>query len=154
MTSMETGAPLLKQWGHSGVSLTHYCFDRQPYASLVPLVHARHECYHAEAVGGLPHAADLDWVMTTACAAHDCSNAIKWSVQSEVTEANQMKDLFKATRSLRDSNVALHAVVPEFVMRSVRRHRGGRGPEAARSWWATLGFEPYWVDALVDADLV
>ena len=157
---LEVGAPLLKSWGHMGVSVTHYAFDRAAYESLVPLLHCRHRAWHAGSESSevtVPLGVEpelLDWVVTTACAAHDCSNALKWALQPEKVQPDLAKDLFKVVRSLRDHSTALHGVVEEFVLRYAKQAPNPDAMADAQPWWSALGLEPRWVETLSACNLV
>ena len=76
--------PLLRTLGHTGVAVNHYCFDRAMQSALSRRMQQR-QCLYYEVVGGPGRQGGsvlqelLDWQVSTACAAHDAHNALKWS---------------------------------------------------------------------------
>ena len=78
--------PMLKQLGHTGVSITAHTFDRALQSSLHRKQLQWHALFHAHHRGlEQPSNAGaltelLDWVVGCACSNHDCHNALKWSL--------------------------------------------------------------------------
>ena len=73
---------LLKEMGHQGISIAHYCYDRAKYTAILALQEARHNQWAAEHLRQGGHAMQplLDWVVGTGCAMHDASKALEWSL--------------------------------------------------------------------------
>ena len=156
--AMEDSVPLVKGMGHVGISVSHYGFDRQPLASLEPLIRARHTKFHKDAgdvVGpaGVPPEL-LDWVCVTGCAAHDCANSLKWALAPELELKSHLKDLHNVIEAARDASDALHACVPEFVNTRAKVSAIPVDEVGVRAWWTAIGAEPSWVEKLVEANPV
>ena len=77
--------PTLKDLGHTGISLQHYCFDRAVYPSICQKCHRRHAVHWEDLKAAQGEDYDArgeltDWVVTTACAHHDTQKALEWAV--------------------------------------------------------------------------
>ena len=46
--AMDQGAPMLKTWGHRGISISHYGFGRAAFGPLEQRLFARHKRWHDE----------------------------------------------------------------------------------------------------------
>ena len=158
--AMHGSVPQLKKWGHEGISITHYAFDRQPLSSITPLVHGWHsleEEHRRQRVDGGDseslHAHLMDWVLVTPCAAHDCANAVNKSLRVDLQDPNELKSLHKITRSLRDVGSKLIDEVPAFVREHAAVAPVARDHDDVQSWWSTLTCEPTWAERLTKLDL-
>ena len=134
---------MLKKMGHKGISISHYVFDRGPFASIHSLLHARHRLYHERrrasvgASGG--HVDEMeehsDWVAATGCAQHDLSNALKWAHGVDNPEVATLKALHICIESLRNTTAAVLSEIPLFIAKHARQYSAAyQGEVEARSW--------------------
>ena len=96
--------PSLRQMGHYGPAVSHYCWDRGCYSVLEKLVRKRH--YHEAAQSTRLTAkleALLNFVVATADVLHDCGNAGAWGVKPFLPSDTVMKDIFIGISSLRNA---------------------------------------------------
>ena len=116
---------LLKEQGHRGISVSHYCFDRAKFSILFGLASARHKLWedeHRKGTTGLgPLAAKCDWYVGTGCAMHDGSKAIEWATRTHLPSDEIMKDLHIVIASCRNGYDQIVKVLPEFLMQHMER---------------------------------
>ena len=91
-TALTRFFPLVQALCHTGIVVTHYVFDRAIWSALTRLTRQRHALYHkvcADQGGGSEgaHRELFDWCVTTACANHDCQNALKWALAGAAGES-------------------------------------------------------------------
>ena len=117
--------PLLRMVGHTGICVYHAVNDR---AVCEPCILHWKERINAFHMGGLgPNLEErelhrnLDWLVHSACAHHDASKALQWSVRASSSE-ERLKELRIAVESLRNSFSLLVAKLPSFLVQ--HRHCG------------------------------
>ena len=154
-TSMEEHAPMLKVWGHQGIAVSAYGFDRGAMDGLHPLVFGRHQeadlRLDAARTGGEPSAVLTDWVVVTGCAAHDAQNSLKWALSSELDSDEVLKSLHNGIRSVVAAGESLHAVIPEFLRRHTKSYGAPPTEDDTRQWWMCLGVDASMLDRMVAA---
>jgi hypothetical protein len=63
----------------------------------------------------------LEWVVVTACAAHDVQHAFRWSMNSDVDSKELLKYCFIGIESIRNSFDIIFAYLTEWITCSVSR---------------------------------
>ena len=141
--------PMLKTMGHMGISISHYCFDRALYSSLGRILRQRHMLYHEMAISGSSNEGEAilsqmtDWVVTTACANHDCQNALKWGLAWLQTSEDLTKKLHIAIASLRNGYDLLLKHLLNFVLEYLQLVDDDfEVANSLETYWACLGVEP------------
>lgn len=116
----------LRQLGHRGFAVEHYCFDRLGLEALERTILQYHAhdapSYDFLAPPGLP--AHLfrktEIVLVTGCAAHDAHNGLKWGHFQEFRNAELTRDCFVAVESLRNSADLIYRFLGEWVGQVIR----------------------------------
>eukprot|EP00974_Lingulodinium_polyedra_P043754 4200419-Lingulodinium_polyedra.AAC.1 len=112
----------LRQAGHFGISIEHYCWDRMGLTALERFVrqwHAHQNLDIAELAkeGGttekILRLSEL--VLVTPCAAHDAQNAFRWGMQSMAKDKEMLRDVYVSIESLRNSLDLINSHVAEWV---------------------------------------
>lgn len=141
--------PLVRQLGHQGICVFHFGSGRAMFTALDRLLRQRRQAYYNPEVGpDLGAARDqlfmMDFFVSTGCASHDVSNALKWSFPA-ASGAETLKDLHIAVESLRNSYRFLHQRLPRFIRESVAF--AGPAPEDDLfNFWRALGIDVDWLD--------
>lgn len=111
----------LRQLGHQGCAIEHYAFDR---CGIKALERAWRQWHALEAPGfdGLsPPNVPVDvfrlteFVVVTACAAHDANNAFKWALASRFENKDLLRDAYICVESLRNSWTTISRHVCEWI---------------------------------------
>jgi hypothetical protein len=149
--------PLVKELGHKGVCITHYCFDRAGYAPVSKLLKQRHCLYHARAVSMDPSGAAqlqqrLDWVVGTGCSNHDCQNALKWGLAS-LHQTEDLKDLYIVIQSLRNSFDVIHGYLKIFVTENLQFVQDAGDSQEVYQYWVQLGIQSDVAETLAELGL-
>lgn len=150
--------PLLRQSGHTGISITHVCFDRALHHSLSKLLLARRNAYYDSSVGVYEdeHESFLgslrDWCLETGCAAHDGSNGLKWGM-APWGNGDVQDNLFIACESLRNNFHHLARHLCSWLPAVVAFDRAVDDTEEA-IWWRALGIPCTWVEDFVEVGAV
>ena len=98
----------LRQLGHAGPAIEHYCFDRFGISGHERLWRQ----WHAMVADSFQHLAvnsstDLlqlsEFVLITGCAAHDAQSAFRWALHKELADADLLRDVYVSVEALRNS---------------------------------------------------
>lgn len=111
----------LRQAGHRGPALQHYIFDRGCFTALERHVLQFHKLIAGQFAGeGRPtELCDLcEFILITACAAHDMHNAFKWS-SPLVADKDLMKDMFIGCHACRNSFDVFSTYLAEWISGAV-----------------------------------
>ena len=138
----------LRDLGHFGCAIEHYCWDRLSIASLEK--HTRQ--WHASQClpSSLPCGMDAEtvqlseFVCITACALHDAHNALKWSMHSSFNNKDLVRDVYIGFEALRRSADLVSSYIYEWLGNRLRPHkdRGAPWAEARMTLWLDLGVDP------------
>ena len=117
----------LRQGGHRGGAVQHYCFDRCGISKLERLARQWHALISDQFEGKSCWETSLmkesEWVVVTACAAHDMHNAFKWSMSDAFADTDMIRDCFIGVESIRNSFDVILTYLGEWVVYSVPPHR-------------------------------
>ena len=110
----------LRQMGHGGCAIEHYCYDRlgiESHERLWRQWHSLHAPEFDALADGMP--ADMfrltEFVLVTACAAHDAQNAFRWAVHGSIADKDLIRDTNVPIQSLRNSMDIIMRHVSEWV---------------------------------------
>ena len=152
--------PLLRALGHTGIAVSHYCFDRALQSSLAKKMQQRHSLYYETVGGPSPRAGNFaleglqDWVVNTACAAHDVHNSLMWGLRPfAADEVDVLRRLHVGIESLRNSFDLLHRFLRPFVAERLQFAEGVYNYNQVRQFWLVLSVEEEVADVLADLNL-
>ncbi len=110
----------LRQMGHGGCAIEHYCYDRlgiESHERLWRQWHSLHAPEFDALADGMP--ADMfrltEFVLVTACAAHDAQNAFRWAVHGSIADKDLLRDTYVSIQSLRNSMDIIVRHVAQWV---------------------------------------
>ena len=143
----------LRQLGHHGCAIEHYCWDR---FGITALERETREWHAMQPLPQLPPHMDPDivalteFVCITPCALHDAHNSLKWSMRDRFADPQLLRDLYIVMESLRRSADLLSANVYQWLSTRLRA-TASRGPhwvEQRLTMWIALGLDPETSDIL------
>ncbi|CAE8697185.1 unnamed protein product [Polarella glacialis] len=113
----------LRQAGHQGTAIEHYCFDRAVHTAMTKLFFASHQisAKHRRLLQDGSNAEEdfiedlTEWKIDTPCAAHDAQNSFKWALWEEDYSKENLKDAHISIQSLRNSMNILQGHVGRWV---------------------------------------
>ena len=148
----------LRELGHVGCAVEHYAWDRAGITALERNTRQWHEQQKAQQDHLCTESRNADdlalteFVVVTACAMHDCHNALRWSFRVAMSDTSFMRDVYVAVESLRNSMDLLSRYIGEWV--ALRLRYTPRAPEtwvtSQRQLWQALGLEMETVEVLAD----
>jgi len=111
---------MVRGLGRDGIVVMHSCFDRllqQPLARFLDQNSQLfyHELAKRDATGMSELRRLTQWDISTGCAAHDCQNALKWSLAPFHEGKEDLSALYIVMEALRNSYTSIVAYVPTFV---------------------------------------
>ena len=126
----------LRQLGHFGCAVEHYCWDR---AGITALEQQTRQWHAQQPLPEVPPGMDpeivrlSEFVCVTACALHDAHNALKWSMAGPFSDKDLVRDSFIAFESLRRSTDILSDNIHQWIGRHLHAHpdKGRRLGECA-----------------------
>ena len=103
--------PTLRECGHTGIAVSHYCFDRAGQSAMERLLRQKHALRHPGDPDSHTFSAEnfvlwlKDWVLSCGCANHDSQNGLKWGISRALGEdpSKTMKDMFIVIESVRNA---------------------------------------------------
>ena len=154
--------PHLRMLGHKSICLTHCCFDRMAYSSMSRVLGQRQAAYYQvkygeqAGVGLAKNEEDEDWFLHTACAAHDCQNALNWGQTVCVEDApTAVEGLYIGLSALRNSYTLLFSVLSGFIRDHLQFATHDLPDETTLStMWGELGLKPKVADELAALGLL
>ena len=154
----ESGWKSLRQLGHRGIAIEHYCWDRCGIDANERLWRQ----WHAEKAPSFDFMAAIDvpqkvlrlteFFLCTPCALHDAMSAFRWSVCEEHKSRESLRDIYVAIASLKNSMDLIVRHLPEWI----GRHLDFVEPltmdmiEQRHNMWAALDVELETVEILAD----
>ena len=143
--------------GHSGLLISHSCFDRAIFSACSRLIQQREAAWvqHQEHIEGLD-AANVSsmwhWVTSVGCGCHDFSNALRWACLKEFGSRDAMRCLWVGIESLRNSLDQLVRNLPVWLSRRVI-YSDYVGTVDLKSVWLFLGLNDAWAAEFADLQL-
>ena len=143
----------LRDLGHMGCAIEHYCWDRMGIVAL----ETQTRQWHAEQpLPPLPPGAEpeivklTEFVCVTACALHDSHNSLKWAMGSSFSDKELVRDIFIGFESLKRSSDLLSKFIYEWLHSVLQPHqdRGASWVEARMVLWDDLGVDPLTAELL------
>ena len=105
----------LREYGHLGIAIEHYGFDRALQIPLKRMFTRLHEL-QAPAWGdesSIPSSLLylLEWPVSTGCCLHDAQKSIEWALHAEFQDAQLLRNCHICIESLRNSSdlISSHA---------------------------------------------
>ena len=147
--------PTLRQLGHRGIVIQHYCFDRACLSSVGKLCLQEHR-KNAKGFGATPaestYLEQLEWSEMIGCALHDAHNALKWGLHQQCSDRQFMKDLWKVFQALRNSyDLILKYVCPWLIEHVAWTEEANCPPmDELQDVWDTLGLDPVLSQLMVE----
>jgi len=147
----------LRQHGHLGPVVQHYCWDRLGWSALRRRVLQMRDLLEAQWGGGEGQPSSsklclLEWTCFNACALHDAQNAFRWSLKPLFDDVDLLKAVYLGVASVRNSSDLVAAFLGEWVCKSLE-NAGPFSPAEKQLWstvWATLGLKDDVALLLVD----
>ena len=151
-TSRETWYSL-RQLGHWGLAVEHYCWDRCAITALDRQTRRWH--LQQDTSRRPPHLSDdmakmTELVVVTPCALHDCQNAFKWGLHNDFSNRDQVRDVYIAIESLRRSADLVSSHLYTWLHSCLQSTpcRGEAWVDQRRALWQTLGVDAETVELL------
>jgi len=145
----------VRQHGHTGVSVSHYTFDRGLYSALQRMYKQHHQLlapqFSAPAEGKDSNALSLlEWTLASPCGIHDCHNALKWSMHRHFLNTELMNDVFIVVASARNSFGLLLGHLAGWIQSRLALIPDDQLPptDDRAQLWTALGAEPDLVELL------
>ena len=137
----------LRDLGHLGCAIEHYCWDRM---GIIALETQTRQWHAQQPLPMLPPLVDpevvklTEFVCVTACALHDAHNSLKWAMYSSFTDKEMMRDIYIGFESLRRSSDLLSKNIFEWLGQHLHpcEDRGAEWTEARLQLWMDLGVDP------------
>ena len=148
--------PTLRELGHRGLAVHHYCWDRAVYSPLERRVKQLH-MHVAKQLAVSDASIDgkflylTNWIFASGCCNHDAHNALKWAMANQEPSPDCLKSLFIVMESLRNGYHLVAARLATWIPNRLvfRAVEHACLPEL----WCVLGIEPEWCQRLVDLGL-
>ncbi|CAK0861146.1 unnamed protein product [Prorocentrum cordatum] len=147
--------PTLRQLGHRGAVVQHYVWDRAGITAMSRLTHQYHELLAPQFSTSLRshHTLRLlEFVVITACSAHDCQNAFKWSLPDNFGDPDVLRDVYIGIASVRNTFDDVLKYVHEWAATSMQFSTplGGAEKRRWRAVWGALMLDEEVVHVLTD----
>ena len=113
----------LRQHGHKGGAVQHYCFDRCGFEKLARRTHQWHGLLESKWAQGDEHLEMLlpllEWVVVSACSCHDIHNSFKWGMPHYFGDTDLVRDCFIGVAAVRNSFDIVLACIGQWVAESL-----------------------------------
>ena len=140
----------LRQLGHHGIAIEHYCYDRCGLEAQERMWRVWHERAHipqevlrAKDCPSEHRLRMSELVLVTACAAHDVQSAYRWAMGEAARDRTLLRDVYISIEALRNSMDIIVGHIAEWVAKRMEFVRPIPEPEAkSREYlWLFLGVE-------------
>ena len=143
----------LRDMGHFGCAVEHYCWDRFGITALEQQTRQWHAMQPMPAPPAHidPEVLRLsEFVCITPCALHDAHNALKWGMGASFADKELMRDIYISFESVRRSANLLSSYIHDWISGRLQSHPDrGEGWVAARiAFWLGFGVDPQTADLL------
>ena len=147
----------LRQRGHLGPIVQHYCWDRFGWQAMRRRMLQLHNLLKDQWGGGEDGPSSsllwlLQWNAFNACAVHDAQNAFRWSMREMFDDGDLPKSVYIGVASIRNSTDAILTYIGEWVSTSMQ-YADPLDPAEKQLWrtvWVTLGLKDDLVQLLAD----
>ena len=147
--------PTLREEGHLGLALHHYCFDRACYKPLTRAMIQHHRRLAARFGHGssqlTPQLLELqEWVLSTACGCHDAHNSLKWAMHAQMNDPELTKSVYLVIESLRNAFDLLAMILPSWMASKLapKEEHELHPEEQLHAVYTALGLDPELVELL------
>lgn len=146
----------LRQLGHRGGVVQHYCWDRCGFTALRRRTLQFHTLLREQ--WSLEEGLDstvlwlLEWIICTPCAVHDSHNAFKWAMKEQFDNPDLLRTVFIGSCSVRNSMDVIMAYLAEWAAASVQESPplDEVARQDLRVLWTTLGVDDEVVHVLTN----
>ena len=148
--------PTVREMGHRGIAVNHYCWDRAAFSILEKRFQQLHFLLESLPSSSQSQVLDnlLNWFLASGCVCHDGHNSLKWSMLDQMKDAQGLRDLFVAIESVRNSYDMLHDHLPSWIKRrAMFVDARDEEVEQALTLWVALGVESEYADVLANLAL-
>ena len=148
--------PTAREAGHTGLCVSHYCWDRAIYSPMERHFREVHILV-AKQLANSRSAAEatmldlLSWSFSSGCCNHDCHNGLKWGVAAHLTSPELLKDFWIICESLRSGYDILMQHMGHWM--STRLAFVEWDMPDIYEFWTLLGVAPEWVEVLTSLQL-
>lgn len=149
--------PTARQAGHTGLCVSHYCWDRAVYGAMARHFRELHALVAKQMANNRPQAEArmlelLDWTFSSGCCNHDAHNGFKWGVAPHIASPDMLKDLWVICESLRGGYELLMQHLGQWLSTRIA-FDSWDDMDDIQEFWVMLGLEPQWVQVLVSLQL-
>lgn len=145
--------PPVRSFSHGGIVLSHFAFDRALFQPVLRKLRQQQARSFDEAAPDDPHKHYhwlLDWICGTGCIVHDIHNGLRWGLTFWAPEPAVVKDMHVCIESLRHSYDLVLGYLKPFVLERLTFVDTKDPPQAAYSFWVSLGIESSVAEELAD----
>ena len=113
----------LRQMGHFGPAVEHYCWDR---AGLTTLERLSRQWHKNQDHGGRPRDLSeqasrlLEFVVITPCSLHDAQNGFRWGMYEQCSNRELLRDCYVGIESLRNSADLISSQMARWITEKMR----------------------------------
>ena len=113
----------LRQMGHFGPAIEHYCWDR---AGISTLERLSRQWHLNQDHGGRPRDLSerasrlLELVVMTPCSLHDAQNGFRWGMYEQCSDRDLLRDCYVGIESLRNSADLISSQMTLWIARRMR----------------------------------
>ena len=141
--------PMARELKWEGITISHHCWDRAIASACERYQRQRHKAYDQHLIDEYGMAKALcpimsSWFVACGCFAHDCGNALRWSVLSFLADPQVMRATWIVLESLRNSYDLLVEALPTWIVDNVM-YEDHHDPNSLESLYALLGLEDAWL---------
>ena len=106
LEASRVGWKTLRQMGHAGPAVEHYCWDRAGITALERLTRQWHlDVPHTTIPADISEKTSrlLEFVLVTPCSLHDCQNGFRWGMLEQCSDRDLLRDVYVGIEPLRNS---------------------------------------------------
>ena len=134
----------LRQQGHRGIAVHHYCFDRAIQSAMSRMFRQSHILDSAKYGGTQMEQKFFDKQQcdeSVGCGLHDAHNSFKWGMKFKQLGTDVLKNVFKVIRALRHSYDLIIEFMASWLVRTVVWTPAARCPDTdtREKLWTMLG---------------
>ena len=143
LEASRAGWKTLRQMGHLGPAVEHYCWDRAGISALERLTRQWHLDLPLPTLPSDMSAKTcrlLEFVLVTPCALHDCQNGFRWGMLEQCSDRDLLRDVYVGIESLRNSAGLINSQMSLWVSSrlSPKADRSDEWKARQNTLWETL----------------